>query len=404
MQMLISLGVSLMTARYLGPEHFGLINYATTYVAFFYYIATLGIHSTLMKELVDEPEQQGITLGTTLLMQIISALISICVIIAAVSVIDREETTTVVVVGICSMSLVFWVFDSVRYWFQVRYRSKIPAMITLIGYIIVSLYRVVLLILKMDVRWFAAANALDYFVIAMLLLCAYRAEGGTALGVCWSRGLQILKRSYHFILSGLLVALYGHMDKIMLKQMLGDADVGYYSVATAICATWVFVLRAIMDAMTPTIMRCHGRDQRAYEKKNRQLYAIMFYISVIVSLVFQVLGSFVINVMYGRDYAPAVIPLKIVTWYTGFSYLGMARNAWITCEEKQKYLKYLYFSAAVINVCLNYLMIPLWGASGAALASLITQICTSIVLPLLIPALQPNAKLMLQAILLQDVF
>jgi len=66
-------------------------------------------------------------------------------------------------------------------------------------------------------------------------------------------------------------------------------------------------------------------------------------------------------------------------------------------------LKYLYFSAAVINVVLNYALIPVLGPSGAALASLLTQASTVVVLPLLIKPLRPNARLMLDAVLLRDV-
>ena len=76
----------------------------------------------------------------------------------------------------------------------------------------------------------------------------------------------------------------------------------------------------------------------------------------------------------------------------------------MVCENRQKYLKYLYFSAAVLNVLLNLLLIPPWGASGAAAASLITQIATIVLLPALIRPLRPNSKLMLDAILLRGVF
>ena len=80
-----------------------------------------------------------------------------------------------------------------------------------------------------------------------------------------------------------------------------------------------------------------------------------------------------ILILYGKTYLPAVGPLRIVVWYTAFSYLGVARNAWMVCENRQKYLKYLYISAAALNVVLNFALIPSWGASGAAAASLITQ-------------------------------
>ena len=75
-----------------------------------------------------------------------------------------------------------------------------------------------------------------------------------------------------------------------------------------------------------------------------------------------------------------------------------------TIMKKQKYIKYMYLPAAILNVLLNFVFIPLWGASGAAFASLITQIATSVILPLCIKATRPNAKLMLEAIILKDVF
>lgn len=92
-----------------------------------------------------------------------------------------------------------------------------------------------------------------------------------------------------------------------------------------------------------------------------------------------------------------------MVWYTAFSYLGVARNAWMVCENRQKYLKYLYISAAALNIVLNLALIPPWGASGAAAASLITQISTTVILTAVIKPLRPNCRLMLDAVLLRGV-
>ena len=73
-------------------------------------------------------------------------------------------------------------------------------------------------------------------------------------------------------------------------------------------------------------------------------------------------------------------------------------------EGKQKYLKYIYGCAVVANIAVNALLIPVLGASGAALASLITQLLTSMFLPLLFKDLRPNAKLMFEAVIFKGVF
>jgi len=196
----------------------------------------------------------------------------------------------------------------------------------------------------------------------------------------------------------LMVAVYAQTDKIMLKHMMNDAEIGYYSTAIALSNMWCFILSAIIDSLYPPIMEAFSRDKAQFDKKNKMLYAIVFYLAMFVSVFFTILGKPLIALLYGNAYAPAVGPLRIVTWYTAFSYLGVARNAWIVCMKKQKYLKYIYCSSAIINVVLNFFFIPLWGASGAAAASLVTQIAT-IVIPFFIRELRENSVLMVKAVL-----
>ena len=403
-QMILSLVVGIFTARYLGPSNYGLVNYGTTYVSFFMSFCTLGINSVIIKDFFDHPEEQGKSIGTTLVLRIISSFASALMIVGIVGILDHNEPLTIVVVALCSISLLFHVFDTFNYYFQSKYRSKITAIATLIAYASTSVYKVILLITGASVAWFAFASSVDYIVLGILLYIFYVTNKGPRLSFSWEKGKALLKQSCHYILSGMMVAIYGQTDKLMLKQMLDTTAVGYYSTATAICAMWTFVLQAIIDSIYPTILKLKGQDEYLYERKNKQLYAITFYISIFVSVLFLLLGDLAIRILYGEAYAPAGLPLKIVTWYTAFSYLGVARNAWIVCEEKQKYLKYLYIVAAIMNVILNFIMIPFWGAAGAASASLITQIFTSIVLPLFIKGMKRNSILMLQAIVLYDVF
>ena len=402
-QMILSLFVSLITARYLGPGNFGLINYGLAYVSFFMSICTLGINSVIIKDFVDQPEEEGTAIGTAIILRLISSICSAIMIIGLVAILDKNEPLTVIVTLLCTLSLPFHAFDTINYWFQSKYKSKVTSIATLIAYVIMSIYKIILLVLGKDVRWFAFSNAIDYICIAICLLIAYKKYKGPKLRFSKNKAKKLLTMGYHYILSGMMVAIYGQTDKFMLKQMLDESVVGYYSAATSICTMWVFVLQAIIDSIYPTILQLNGKDEDGFNRKNRQLYAIVFYVSVLVSLIFTFLGDFIVRVLYGEAYLPAVEPLKIVTWYTAFSYLGVARNAWIVSKGQQKYLKYIYLVAAVLNVILNLVFIPLWGACGAAFASLVTQIMTSLILPCFIKDLRPNAKLMFESIIFKDV-
>lgn len=402
-QMLISLFIGLLTARYLGPSNYGIINYAGAYTGFFSAICTLGINSLLVKEFVDNPNREGEIIGTTLLLRAISCFFSALTIIVIVNIVDRGEKTTIIVVTVCSIGLLFSIFDTFNYWFQRHLKSRATAIATLIGYMITSAYRLFLVLKGSGVVFFAFATAIDYMCVAIILLMFYKRNGGQQLNISWQYGKLLLSKSRYFILSGLMVSVYAKTDKLMLKQMMDSSEVGYYSTAVSLCNMWCFVLSAIIASYYPLIMEAHKKNTEFYKKINRQLYAFIFYISIFVAICFCFFGKLAIKILYGDDYLPAADSLKIITWYTAFSYLGVARDAWIVCENKQKYLVKIYVLAAVINVVLNFLFIPAFGSSGAATASLITQVFTGILLPLSIKELRENAVLMLNAILLKGV-
>lgn len=398
---LLAFLVGILTARYLGPSNYGLINYAAAYTTFFASFCTLGINSVIVKDFVDHPEEEGTTIGTTLLLRAASSCLSAIMIVGIVSIVDRDEPVAIAVVALSSIGMIFQIFDTLNYWFQARLQSKYSAIASLVAYVAVSAYKIILLVLGKSVEWFAVATALDYLVLAVFLLGTYFKNGGTGFHVSAAKARELLTSSSSFIISGLMVSIYAGTDKLMLKQMLDEATVGHYALAASISSIWAFALAAIIDSLYPGIVQSFSTNRLEYERKNRQLYAIVFFTAVIMSAAICLLAKPIVGILYGASYLPAVQPLRIIVWYTAFSYLGVARNAWMVCENRQKYLKYLYVSAAIINVILNVLLIPQWGASGAAAASLITQMST-ILLPAVIRPLRPNAKLMLDAVLLRD--
>lgn len=395
--------VGVLTARYLGPGNYGLIDYAAAYTTFFASLCNLGINSVIIKNFVDHPEEEGCTIGTTLVLRFISSLLSALTIVGIVRILEGNETTVILVVALSTLGLLFQVFDTFKQWFQSRLQSKYAAIATIVAYLASSAYKVALLILGKSVTWFALATSVDHIALAVVLLIAYKRNGGGKLSFSRKKAKELLSVSSSYILSGLMISIYASTDKLMLKNMLNETAVGYYGLAVSLSTAWGFLLEAVIDSMYPTILQNYDRNRQLFLARNRQLYALVIYGALSVSLVICLLAKPLVGLLYGDAYLPAVTPLRIVVWYTAFSYLGGARNAWIVCENKQKYLKYLYCGAAVINVLLNLVLIPVMGTAGAALASLTTQISTVVLMPLLIRPLRPNVRLMLDALLLKGV-
>ena len=397
-QMGINLVVSMLMARYLGPSNYGLINYAASFTALFSSICTLGLGSVVIHELISG-EKKGEILGSAIGMKLLSGFFSVVTIVALSYALNPDEPVTVAVVFIYSLTLIFQSVDAINIWHQANLRSQITAGISAAGYTLAAVYKIWLLVTQKDVRWFAASHAVEYALVAALLLATYcpRHLHNQPLRFSLKTGRELLGKSYHYILSGLMVSVYGQMDRIMLKSMMGEESVGYYSAALTICSMWPFVVAAITDASRPIILAQHKTDPAQYQKNLTRLYSVIIYVSVAAALAITVLSKLIIRILYGEAYDPAQSVLCVMSWYTIFSQLGVARSIWMVPNGKQKYEKYIAASGAVCNLILNAVMIPVWGVNGAAIATLVTQIFTNFIVGFFFPEIRENNFLILNA-------
>ena len=138
-QMILAFFVSIITARFLGPSNYGIINYASAYVAFFTSLCTLGLDSIIVKDLIENPKEQGTALGTSIFMRGISSSIAIILVVIIVAIVDYGERETIIVTALCAVSLIFQSIDIISFWFQSKYESKINTIATLVAYFISSL-------------------------------------------------------------------------------------------------------------------------------------------------------------------------------------------------------------------------------------------------------------------------
>ena len=402
-QMGISLVAGILTTRYLGPEDYGLIQYAAAYTGFFASLAALGIPSVLVKELSDDPSREGEILGTALALRLAAGMLAAGCVSLLLLAAERGNRLLLAAALLSCGNLVLQMLEVFRQWLQFRMLSKITAAVSLGACLLGAGYRLGLVLLGGDVLWFAAAGMLETAATGLGLLLCYRRLGGGRLGISREKAGSILKKSIHFLLPGLMVSVYAQTDKLMLGWMLGEAETGYYAAAVSVCNSWCFVPAAIIEAVQPELTRLHKTDKMGFLRGNRLLYAGIFWLSTGVSVIFWCFGEWVVQALYGAAFLPAAKALGILTWQTGLSYLGVARNVWTVCENRQKYLVWVYGAAAVSNVAMNALLIPVWGMTGAAVASLAAQAVTVLVVPFCVGPLQENGKLMWSGILLRKI-
>jgi len=397
-QSLLTFLIGMLTARYLGPSNYGLISYAASVVAFFVPVMQLGLSATLVQEFIADPEQEGKILGTSLVLNVVSALACIVGVAAFSMLASPGEPETTVVCVLYSLMLVFQASEMTQYWFQSKLQSKYPSLAALIAYAIVSVYKIYLLVSGKSVRWFAVTHVIETFVISILLFGIYLRLGGKKLCFSWKLGKQLLSRSKYYILAGLMMVVYQQTDRIMLKLMLDEATTGYYSAAITCMSISGFVFSAILDSARPSILESRKVSYEVFAQKTTLLFTVITAVSLLQSVGMTVLAKPMVWLIYGEAYLPAVPVLMIAVWYITFGYYGSVRNIWILAEGKQKYLWRIDLFGAACNVLMNFLLIPVMGACGAALASLITQFLANVVLCVLMKEIRPCGMLMLKGL------
>lgn len=397
-QSLVALVIGMVTARYLGPSNYGLLNYASSIVAFVVPLAQLGIRNVLVEEIVSHPEREGKTLGTSLVMGLVSSLFCIIGCILFVSIANAGEHDTIIVCALYAVSLIFQITEMIQYWYQAKLLSKYTAIVSLLAYIVVTVYKIILLVTEKSIAWFAISYAFDYFIISAVLLILYKKLGNQKLSFSFSLGKQIFARSKYYIMANMMVTVFAQTDKIMLKMMIGNAENGYYATAITCAGITGFVFLAIIDSLRPVIFESKKVNQAKFEKNVSLLYSIIIYMGLAQSIALTVLARPIVKILYGDAYLAAVPILQIITWYTAFSYMGNIRNIWMLAEEKQKYLWIINLSGAVLNVMGNLVLIPSLGAVGAAIVTVTTQFFTNFLMCMLFKPIRPTSMLILKAL------
>lgn len=403
-QSVLSLVVTMLSARYLGPSGYGLISYAASLVSFAGPLMQLGFNSVLVQEIVNNPEKEGEALGSAITTSFITSFLTIGGILSFVTIANRGEKDTLIVCALYSILLIFQSVEMMQYWFQAKLKSKYTSIVMLIAYVLVSAYRIVLLVTGKNIYYFAIAQAIDTLIIAASLLIIYRKIGDKKLSFSYKRVRQIFAKSKYYIISSLMVIIFSQTDKIMIKNMLGDSETGYYTAAVTCASMTSFIFLAIIDSVRPEIFSSKNISVKKFEKNISRLYCIIIYLSLLQCIAITLLASPFIHIVYGKSYDPSINTLRIMVWYSTFSYLGYIRNMWILSEGKQRFLLIINLSGALINVGLNFALIPVWGINGAAFASFATQVFTNVIMGFILPQIRHNNLLMFRGLNIKYLF
>lgn len=399
LKLLVGVFVSVATARYLGPEDFGYLNFSLSILVIFTTISSLGMDNITIRNLNDFPEDSNKILGTTFYFRIItSVMFSIIMIFTGYKYSLNNETFLILL--IMSPVLILNVFHIIDLQYQAIVRSKNPVILRTIVFFITSILKIIIIFLQGSLMLVASVTMIETLLITVGLLLLYSKEKNTTIR-SWSWSSEylksILKDSWPLLFSSLSVILYMKIDQVMLGYMSGPMETGIYSVAVKLAELWYFIPSVIIPSFFPYLNKLKDNETLLY-KNFQTMYDLMVILGLVIAIPTTFLSPLIIDLLYGEVYSDASSILSLYIWIGIFVNLGVARTAFLNIKNWPYIHLVSSLLGCIINILLNIILIPRYGALGATLASIFSYWLQAHGVGFFIPKMKKNTIQMSKAL------
>ena len=369
----INLFINLFVIRYLGPEEFGLLSYAISFASIFATISTLGLDSLLIRELVKEPDKRDSLLGSAFVLKIVGAIISF-VLIAIALLFSNDSSYTVILILIIAVSTLFQSFNVIDFYFQSQVLAKYSVYVQFISSVVLMLLKLIMIYLKAPLLLFAVVFTLESFFWAIGFLTVYNKNQLKIFEWKFNKdiALQLLKDSWPLILSGVVIAVYMKIGQVIVKKLLNDQQVGYYAAAIKLSEAWYFIPMAICTSLFPAIVNAKKVSEKLYQDRMQKLYDLLTWTAVIIAVPVTFFSDAIVKILLGKEYLASAPVLTIYIWAGVPTFLGVASSQYLINENLTKLSFYRTLIGMIVNIILNFILIPIYGIVGSAIATLIS--------------------------------
>jgi len=400
LRMVAGLVVGIWVARYLGPLDFGLLNFAIAFVALFSPVADLGLQAVMVRELVRRQEDRARIVRSALTLRLIGALVAATLSYVGIVLARPSSPDAHLVVFVVAVSLFPQAWDVIDFDYQARTHSRPITVIRSASLLTFAVIKIVLIMSGASLVAFAWTMVGEAALSALLMYVIFR-RLVPAFGVLRPSRVEmkdLLQNCWPLAIASLSIMLYMRIDQVMLGQMLDDHSVGIFSAAVRLSESWYFVPMAILASVAPTLTAAHARSQREYEDKLVMVIRVMLLLSVCVAAILTFCSRQLVDVLYGSSYADSAQVLALHAWAGVFASLGIATGPWFVNSGLVKLRMTHTLAGALVNIGMNLYMIPKFGATGAAVSTLVSYFLAAVGLNLLSSRTRPVAVLQVRSV------
>lgn len=367
--------------RILHSTNLGKVNFAQSIVSYFALIATLGVNTYAVREGAKKKERKD-DLNTfcneIFTTNIITTLIAYSLLIFSILIIPRlHDYSTLIIILSTTMIATTMGVD----WINVIFED----------YYIITVRSVFVQIINLFFLFIFVKKETDYYIYAFLLVLSN-------IIICiWNffycRKYVTVRLTRHpnikghikpllvFFANNLAISIYCYADTTMLGWMIGDSCVGIYSVAVKAYTVIKTILASVYSVCIPRLSAyCGQNDYASFKILTNKVFSGILLILLPAMTGLIVLAEPVVLFLGGIEYIEAIPTLRILSFALIFAIVGGFISSCINIPTgKEKISLIGTIVAAVLNIALNVILIPLLKHNGAALTTVIAELAVVVV-------------------------
>ena len=385
--------VGALVARYLGPSDVGTLAYYASVVAIAISVVTFGTDSILVRQFIKHPDKRGKLLWSAFLMRIVFA----SVLFFSLSIREffvqntQSDMTNFYIMAVSALPLLASP--------AAVFRLILDAELTVKWHIVITnIIMFILAVVKLGLIQFSAPSVMFALVLTIQTASSFISgfiivKRGGLLPTFEILPMQefrlLMIECWPLFLSTVSIVLYMNLDVLMLNEMKGPTEAGIYSVAKRLSSIWYILPVSLATSYFPKLTSTYMTSKTNYEKQLNWFFDINSIIALLCVFIALLTFPFLIRTFYGSAFESSVSVFYYFIWGLPFVFMGVARGLHLMLEGQHKFSFAANIIGLFINLLLNYLLIPVYGAKGAAIAMVVSLVSINFVISFLDRKVRP---------------
>jgi O-antigen/teichoic acid export membrane protein len=184
---------------------------------------------------------------------------------------------------------------------------------------------------------------------------------------------SVLKESLPFFLLVLVILLYNQIDIVLLSFLSGDREVGVYAAATKIFEATGLIPAGVMGTVLPALAHDWAVSRPQFAATFQAAFKYLTMLGLPLAAGSTICAAKLIHLLYGSQYEPSIAVLRILIWTVVFCFWNYLLFTALIAMDRERDLVKIGAGGVGINIVMNLVLIPRYGALGSSATMVITQ-------------------------------